>query len=153
MTAIKRAVEYICQTMNSVFSDVYEKMCGTELKINSKYLCDYTYRLSEKAVVVQSGICNIQNPASNRSTVESKIKACLSENGALISAVPNDARKNINNSGETAFLDDGMRVMQIIGMCGDDIIINDYLDENGKGVSVPSNRFCRMQGILLEVYK
>ena len=141
------------ETMNSVFSNVYEKICGAELDVNSKYLHDYTDKLSEKAVVVQSGICDTRNIEKNRSMIESKIKACLCENGSLIAVVSNDTWENIRYDEESAFLDNGMRVIQIIGMRDDEIVINDYLDEKGMGVSVPSEQFCQMHGILVEVYK
>lgn len=145
--------EGLDRAMGCVFGDVYEKMCGEELDVNSKYLNDYTERLSEKAVVVQSGICGAKNPEKNRSMLEAKIKACLCEKGALIAVVSNDEWKNMRNAEKSAFFDDGMRTVQIIGMRGDKIVINDYLDKNGKGISVPSEQFCRMHGVLVEVYK
>lgn len=139
--------------MDSVFANVYKKICGAELDVNSKYIHDYIGRLGEEAVVVQSDISDIKNAKNNSSMLESKIKACFCENGTLIALVSNEAWENIRYGKETEFLDNGIRAMQIIGMRGDEIVINDCLDENGMGVLVPSKQFSQLQGILLEVYK
>lgn len=145
--------EGLKNTMSAVFGSVYEKLCGMELDIDSRCLFDYTDKLGERAVVVRSGIGGSRNNGYAPSAAEARIKACLSENGTLIAVVSNEKWKNMRYREETTFFDDGMRAVQIIGVIGDDIIVNDFNDANGMGVSVPGRRFCELDGILLEVYK
>ena len=141
------------ESMNSVSNCVFKKMCGAELEVNSRYIDYYTEKLGERAVLFQSSFGGESNPELNGMELEAKIKACLLENGSVVAAISNDSWKSMRYDEETAFFDDGLRVIQIIGMRKNEIVINDFNDKNGMGIGITSKEFSKMNGILLEVYK
>lgn len=149
--------ENLQKAMNSVFESVYEKLCGGELGASSELITDYVDYLNKKCVVIQSQIRR-ENMEENvhgdfdREPI-ARIKNCFMENGCAVSAVSDAQWRELMGEPEGAFVDSGLRILQIIGIQGKQIIVNDCASRQGRAVAVSEEDFCRLYGILMEVYK
>ncbi len=134
--------ERLDMCMNSVFSDVKEKLCGVKCDVQSEYFSEYIDELSSDCEIISTPIHNC-----SKSELKSRVEQCIEENGCIIAAIDNSGFES-----ETVFLDGGSRVVNVVGI--DDSFI--YLSDNffsGNMTSISIEDFLKLDGMILEVLK
>lgn len=150
--------EGLAAAMRGVFCAVSEKLCGYGILDGAANISECLEQLSKKCEVVQSGIYQedcMDTAHHGQAWLEpaARIEACLLENGCVIALVADEQWRGIKGEAQTPFADSGVRGLQVIGLKGQEVIVNDFADENGRCLHVPIQCFCSMHGILAEVYK
>lgn len=133
--------------MKTVFSDVQENLCGRKAEICSSILAAHIKELSQYCEVLSSDLYDCLE-----SEVCARIEKCIDEKGCVIAVVDNGQWEN-DGKQEMIFLDDGMRVLEVIGIDDKNLIINDYGRPDGENIQVQVTEFVKMNGVLLEVLK
>lgn len=137
--------EELDMAMKYVFSDVKKKLCGRQTEVSSGLVADYIDEIRKNCEVFFSELHNC-----TESEVYARISQCLAENGCVITAVDNGQWED-EKEYESIFMDDGMRILEVIGIDGEYLIINDYGKTDGRKIQV--SEFIKMNGLLLEVLK
>ena len=145
--------EDLADAMNDTFSAVSEKLYGYEMPEQKGLLSDYVRQLEEKCEVVTSGLCRKEQEIQGNTESIARIEACLSERGCVIAMVSDDQWREYLREPEALLMDSGVRSLWVTGIKGDMVVVNDFANENGRSLCVPREEFCKMHGILMEVYK
>lgn len=149
--------ENLADAMEDVYFAVSQKLCGKGLEGCSGIPGEYMERLGRKCEIVQSGL-NLTDSlgdfgdAKNAEPI-ARIEVCLSEHGCVIAMVSDEQWRSLSGELQSPFADSGVRTIQVIGLAGGDVIVNDFANDQGKCMHVPKNEFCGLHGMLLEVYK
>lgn len=133
--------------MGYVFSEVEEKLCGIESKIKSEYLTDYIDELNQKCEVICTNICNC-----SESELRSRVEQCVNDNGCVIATIDNICL-TYDDEMESVFLDDGIKTIEIIGIEDLVVIAKDYSLYFESRIEININKFLKLNGIILEVFK
>lgn len=147
--------ESLTAAIGDVFSAVSEKLCGCGIPEAYGHISRYLERLGERCELVWSGIYCGTDAKTNWLHTETiaRIEACLSEQGCVIAMVGDEQWRGLVGEEELPFADSGVRTMQVIGMQGKDLVVNDFANEAGCRLRIPMEDFCGLHGILAEVYK
>lgn len=142
--------ENLQESMQFVFSRIYEDLCGSRLQISSDLLADYIDELNEKCVVLQSDIVPKQTKFSG---VVARIEGCLAEGGVVVLGVSDSKWRAFIGEPESCFLDSGLRIVQVTNYDRDSLWVKDCADKHGQSIKISKNEIVLLDGILLEVYK
>lgn len=148
-----RFEEGLCASMHSAFDSVSEKLCGVRLTERSDYFADYMEQLENGCVVIPSRLGREGRGEGAGAEAVARIRGCFAEDGCVLAAVSDSQWRELAGEPEGAFADSGLRTLQVIGLTGQDVIVNDYASPKGKARKVPCQDFCSLCGTLLEVYK
>lgn len=143
--------EGLAGAADGVFGAVSEKLCGCGLPECSGVMSQYAEQLGKRCEIVQSRIFHPDGGLWAEPVV--RIQTCLSEHGCVVAMVRDDQWRLLTGEPESPFWDSGVRTIQVIGVQGEHIVVNDFANDQGCRLQVPAEKFCALHGILMEVYK
>lgn len=143
--------EGLTAAADGVFGAVCEKLCGCGLPVCDGVMSQYAEQLGKRCEVTQSSLSHPDDGTYPEAA--SRIQACLLENGCVVAMVGDGQWRRLTGEPETPFWDSGVRALQVIGIQGEHITVNDFANAAGSRFQVPVETFCSLDGILMEVYK
>lgn len=143
--------EGLAAAADNVFGAVCEKLCGCGLPACGGVMSQYAEQLERHCELVQSRLFHMDGGPYPEAAA--RIQACLSEKGCVVAMVEDGQWRYLTGEPELPFWDSGIRAVQVIGIQGEQVIVNDFSNVLGSRFQVPVKAFCALDGILMEVYK